>query len=353
MSNIGKWAVGAFALMLVIASVGFFGSTRHPVAAPVHAASSAAYVPSVMFASSGRVEGLTETTEVGAAADGVIKVIYVKEDEFVKKGTILGEIACDDLVPVLQTTQAEADAARQARGRMMRGTREEERRVAARKTAAAKATFEEAKARLRRQRALFKDGEIARSVYDQAVRDLGVTQAEYQAAVRTEQLLAAPPVREDKARADAEVVAAEARVQAVQERIKKCSVTAPIDGTVLRVYARPGESFSTVTPRPLFSLADASGRRIKAEVDERDFEKVTVGQSVIVQADGLNGTRLTGSVSRVSAIMGRKTVYSADPADKSDRDVLEATIDLRENAQSLPIGLRVTVQFLSNTSQKQ
>jgi HlyD family secretion protein len=121
---------------------------------------------------------------------------------------------------------------------------------------------------------------------------------------------------------------------------------------VLRVYARPGESFSTVTPRPLFSLADASGRRVKAEVDERDFGKVTVGQNVIIQADELTGTKLSGSVSRVSAIMGRKTVYSGDPADKSDRDVLEATIDLNDDAQSLPIGLGVTVQFLSNTPGK-
>jgi HlyD family secretion protein len=294
-----------------------------------------ASAPIVVFASAGRVEGLSETTEVGAAADGVLKAIYVKEDEFVKKGTVLGEIACDDLTPVLQTAQAEADAARHSRARLVRGTREEEKRVATRKTAAARATYQEAKARLGRQRALYKDGEIARSVYDQAVRDLGVTQAEYQAAVRTEQLLAAPPVREDKARADAEVVAAEAHVQGAQERLRKCSIIAPIDGTVLRVYARPGESFSTVTPRPLFSLADASGRRVKAEVDERDFGKVAVGQNVIIHADGLNGARLTGSVARVSAIMGRKTVYSGDPADKSDRDVLEVTIDLKDNAQSL------------------
>jgi HlyD family secretion protein len=353
MTSLGKWITGALALVLVVASMGFFGSTRRPVTAPVHAAPSSASAPTVVFASAGRVEGLSETTEVGAAADGVLKAIYVKEDEFVRKGTVLGEIACDDLTPVLQTAKAEADAARHSRARLVRGTREEEKRVATRKTAAARATYQEAKARLGRQRALYKDGEIARSVYDQSVRDLGVAQAEYQAALRTEQLLAAPPVREDKSRADAEVVAAEARVQAVHERIRKCSILAPIDGTVLRVYARPGESFSTVMPRPLFSLADASGRRIKAEVDERDFVKLVVGQNVIIQADGLSGTKLTGSVSRVSAIMGRKTVYSGDPADKSDRDVLEATIDLKENAQSLPIGLRVTVQFLSDSPRKQ
>jgi len=73
-------------------------------------------------------------------------------------------------------------------------------------------------------------------------------------------LLAAPPLQEDKARADAEVLAAEGRARTVQERIGKCSILAPIDGTVLRVYARRGESFSTVTPRTLFSLADTSSR---------------------------------------------------------------------------------------------
>jgi multidrug resistance efflux pump len=302
----------------------------------------------VLFASPGRVEGLSETTQVGAAADGVLKAIYVKEDQFVKKGTVMGEVGCDDLTPVLQTATAEADAARQARVRLLRGARDEEKRVAAEKTAAARATFEEARSRLGMQRALYKDGEISRAAYDQVVRDVGVAKADLQAAVRTQQLLAAPPLQEDKARADAQVLAADGSVQAVQERIKKCSILAPIDGTVLKVYARAGESFSTVTPRPLFSVADASGRRIKAEIDERDFGKVEVGQKVIIQTDGLYGKKFAGNVASISAMMGRKSVYTGDPSDKSDRDILEAVIELQSDARTLPIGLRVTVQFLSN-----
>jgi hypothetical protein len=46
--------------------------------------------------------------------------------------------------------------------------------------------------------------------------------------------------------------------------------------------------------------------------------------------------------------MGRKSVYTGDPSDKSDRDILEAVIDLQDDARPLPIGFRVTVQFLSN-----
>src|SRR6201988_5235680 len=156
------------------------------------------------------------------------------------------------------------------------------------------------------QRALFQKEQVSRATYDQAVRDLGVAEANVQAAVRTEELLAAPPLQEDKARADADVLAAEGRARIVQERIEKCSILAPIDGTVLRVYARRGESFSTVTPRPLFSLADTSSRHIKAEIDERDVDKVTVGQKVVILADALDGKKLNGSVTRISTMMGRK-----------------------------------------------
>jgi len=179
-----------------------------------------------------------------------------------------------------------------------------------------------------------------------------VADANLRAALRTEELVAAPPLEEDAARADADVLAAEGRVRTVQERIGKCTIAAPIDGTVLRVYARRGESFSTVTPRPLFSLADTSTRHIKAEVDERDVDKLSVGQNVIIQADALEGKKLRGSVARISAMMGRKSITTGDPSDKSDRDILEAVIDLDDTSRPLPIGLRVTVQFLSNAHRK-
>lgn len=346
-----RWILGIVAALLVIGGVALFGTSRNRNSVQALGAANNA-VGTVVFASPGRVEGASETTQVGAAADGILKAVYAKEGQFVKRGTLLGEIACDDLQPALQTAMAEADSARQARARLLRGARDEEKKIASEKTAAARATFEEAKSRMNMQRALYQKEQVSRATYDQAVRDLGVADANLQTALRTEELVAAPPLQEDMARADADVLAAEGRVRTVQERIGKCSIVAPIDGTVLRVYARRGESFSTITPRPLFSLADTSTRHIKAEVDERDVDKLSVGQSVIIQADALEGKKLRGSVARISTMMGRKSISTGDPSDKSDRDILEAVIDLEDNSRALPIGLRVTVQFLSNARRK-
>jgi multidrug resistance efflux pump len=351
MSAQRRWALGVAAVLVVIAAVALFGTSRNRDSVQARATPSDT-VGSVAFASPGRVEGASETTQVGAATDGILKAVYVKEGQFVKRGTVLGEIACDDLQPTLQTAMAEAESARLARARLLRGARDEEKKIASEKTAAARATFEEAKSRLNMQSALYQKEQVSRATYDQAVRDLGVADANLRAALGMEELVAAPPLQEDTARADADVLAAEGRVRAAQQRIGKCSIEAPIDGTVLRVYARRGESFSTVAPRPLFGLADTSTRHIKAEVDERDVDKVCVGQNVVIQADALEGKKLRGSVARVSAMMGRKSISTGDPSDKSDRDVLEAVIELADNSRPLPIGLRVTVQFLSNGHRK-
>jgi multidrug resistance efflux pump len=345
-----RWGIGGSAIVLFILAVAFLGTTRNKNSVQARGIPSNSATATVAFASPGRVEGASETTQVGAAADGILKAVHVKEGQFVKRGTLLGEIACDELQAGLQTAVAEADGARQTRTRILRGARDEEKKIATEKTAAARATFDEAKSRLEMQRALYQKEQISRASYDQSVRDLGVADANLRTAVRTEEFLAAPPLQEEKARADADVLAAEGRVRTVQERIGKCSIPAPIDGTILRVYARRGESFSTVTPRPLFSLADTSSRHIKAEIDERDVDKVSVGQKVVIQADALNGKRLNGSVVRISAMMGRKSISTGDPSDKSDRDILEAVIGLEDSTLSLPIGLRVTVQFLTTSS---
>jgi HlyD family secretion protein len=341
-----KRTAAALAVIAAAASAGFLWSSRGATVT-VRAAGERPAPAVLAFASLGRVEGLSETAQVGAATDGILKAIYVNESQFVRKGTLLGKIGCDDLSPMLQGAIADGEAARQSKIRLLRGARDEEKNVAVKKTAAARVTFEQATSNLERQRILYDGGQIARAAYDQALRDWGVAQADFEAAARTEQLLAAPALPEETAKADAEIAAAEAGAQAARERIRKCSIFAPMDGTVLRVYGRVGESFSTVTPRPLFAIADASGRRVKAEVDERDLGKVEIRQKVAVQADGFPGRTFTGTVASISSVIGSKKILSDDPSDQVDRQVVEATVSLENDAQQLPIGLRVTVQFFS------
>ena len=109
---------------------------------------------------------------------------------------------------------------------------------------------------------------------------------------------------------------------------------------------KPGESFSTLVPKPILTMADTSWLRVRAEVDERDVARVFAGQRVVIRADGWQDAGVPARVSRVSSQMGRKTVRTGDPADKGDRDVLEVLVDLDRQDPRLVVGLRVTALFL-------
>jgi multidrug resistance efflux pump len=299
----------------------------------------------VAIASPGRIEAKSDSIEVGAAMDGVIQSILVKEGQSVARGQVLAKLDCRELQSALPVAQAEAESLRQVRERLLRGSREEEREAAAERTAAAKAVLAQASSQAERFRKLAESDEISRSSYDVARRDSGVAEAEYQRAMRNEELVNAGPLPEEVAKADADLQAAEKRVNLSQEKLGKCVIRAPIDATILRVFLRQGESFALAAPRPVLTMADISGRRVLAEVDERDVGKVHIGQTVTVTSEAYAGQRFTGTVTRLAAIMGRKSVVTGDPADKYDRDILEVTADLEPSATALPVGLRATVQF--------
>ncbi len=339
-------AIGAAALCLVGVVVWLMTSSPTVSAMRETSMQRQSDADAVVVACPGRVEGRSDTIAVGAAADGVVQAVHVREGETVAKGTVLAEIGCSDLQSSLAVAQAEAESVRQARARLLRGSRPEEREAATQKTSAARAVVAHTEAEFNRATQLSAAAAISQAALDQARRDNDVAQAQLKEAIRNEELVDAGPTDEDAAKADADVRAADDRIKLAQEKISKCTVVAPVQGTILRVDLRQGESFSTVSPHPLFTIADLSARRVRAEVDERDISKVHVGQKAVLTSEAYPGKHFYGTLGRVASVMGRKTIDTGNPADKSDRDILEALVDLGPNSSALPIGLRVTVQFV-------
>jgi multidrug efflux pump subunit AcrA (membrane-fusion protein) len=153
-----------------------------------HAASASAPAPApgaqaVIAAAEGRVEGNSESVPVAAAIDGVIREVRVKEGQNVHAGDVLAEIGCDDLTAQIRSLEAAAESARQVRVRLLRGSRDEERRAAERQTQAAEALAEEAEKRSRRTNELVKDV-VARADADTAERDFHNTLASLEGRCR-------------------------------------------------------------------------------------------------------------------------------------------------------------------------
>src|SRR5687768_6058913 len=132
----------------------------------------------VILASPGRIEGKSDSVEVGAAIDGVIQTIRVREGQSVKRGQVLADIDCRDLHAALPVVRAELESLVQVRERLVRRSRKEERDGAAQRTVAAKAVAAKDATELERSRLLFKDDLIPRVAVEVAVRDAEVAEAE-------------------------------------------------------------------------------------------------------------------------------------------------------------------------------
>jgi HlyD family secretion protein len=307
--------------------------------------------PEVVLAAPGRVEGQHDVVAVNAGVDGVLATILVQEGQAVAAGDVLATVDRHDLARDLAAARAELESLRQTRIRLLRGARTEARERAAEETAASAAALARVRSRYDRLRPLGDQGVIAAEALEEARRDFEIAEALARAAARGEDLIGAPPLPEEVAKADADVRAAEERVRAADARLGKCTVRAPISGTVLKKYLEAGEAVSTTLPQPILLLGDTSRLRVRAEVDERDVGRVRSGQAVIVRAEAFGEGGYRARVSWVATVMGRKDVRTGDPAEKSDRDVLEVLADLEEGAGELVVGLRVTVQFLKEGGQ--
>lgn len=322
-----------------------------PAAQLESAASKAAASPQsvpVLLAAPARIEGASENINVGAGVDGILAAVLVREGQTVSAGQVLALVDCRDDEARLGEGRAASEIAKQKRERLLRGSRDEERRIAREQELAATAALRLAETQRQRMRGLYATGDVAKERLDLAEKEAAVVEAALRAAQQQQQLVNAAPLPEELARAEAELAEAEARLRTTQARLGKCQLRAPQAGTVLRIHTHPGEAVSTLNPQPVLVLADTSRLYARAEVDERDVGQLVLNQTVLLRADALAGQTCRGRVQQLSQLMGRKHIRSGDPAEKSDRDVLEVLIELAECTPQPPIGLRVTAQFLTD-----
>jgi HlyD family secretion protein len=308
------------------------------VAAATAATGASAAVPRVV--APGRVESISEELDISAEVSGRIAVLLVEEGDRVAAGSVIARLESADYQARLASARAALAVAEAEQLRLLNGARAEERREA--RAAVDQAAASLAQAEREHQRRVRAAEVIAREELDRAASDVEVARARQAGALERARFVEAPARVDEQARAQAAVQQARARVAEAEALLAKTVVRAPLDGTVLRVVRRAGESVSVESPDGghLATVADLSVLRVRADVDERDVARLRVGQRAWVTADAYGDRRFTGKVIRVSEMLGRKNIRSEEPTEKVDTKVLETLIEL-DPGQRLPVGLRV------------
>lgn len=346
-----RWVVFSVALMVAGGAGTFLAGASDVLPAPA-ATAAMATVDGVLAAAPGRVEPLSEEVEVAAEIGGKLKAVLVRTGDVLQTGAVVAELENDAARAKVAVARAQLAHKEAALRRLVSGARPEERAEALARVRQAEAVMRNSKADLERRRALTQRGFTSTEEAERIERSYEVARAEAEVMQQRYALIVSPPREEDVAIASAETELARGQLAEAEARLAMTVIRAPMNGTVLRVHRRVGETVSDLRDTPILTLGDISLLRVRAEIDETDVAKARLGQRAYVTADAFASERFRGEVVQVGPSLGRKRIRTDMPGERLDRNVLEVLIQLDDRGRLLP-GLRVDVFLVAQPGSAQ
>jgi multidrug resistance efflux pump len=320
-----------------------WGIWRHNARAALSVAAASSFASTSLVVAPGRVEPISEEVEIGTEIPGRVEAVLVQEGDGVQRGQVLAVLQRREYEAQLMAAKARLSQAEAELQRLINGARQEERREVWAAVEQAEAVRRNAQVEVQRRQMLLRRGYIAREEVDRARRDLQVAQARFQGARERYAFVTAAAREDERARAQAAVVLAQAQVREAQARLEKSEIRSPLHGTVLRRYVHAGEVVSPEAPQTtLFIVADTTTLRVRADIDETDIGQLQVGLEAYVTADAYGDTKFRGHVVQIGQVLGKKNLYTDEPTERVDTKILETLIEL-DRGQLLVPGLRVDV----------
>ncbi|WP_131829562.1 efflux RND transporter periplasmic adaptor subunit [Teichococcus deserti] len=277
-----------------------------PPARPVQA------IESLGVGALGRVEPASRIRRLGAPGGmNVTRLgrLLVEEGATVTEHQLLAELA-DAPQKDAQTARALAALAEaEARLALTRAAgRAEERRAQQARLAALRAAEESARREADRADRLVPSG--AGGAAEAERRRFAAIRATAEVAEAEAELARLQSPRpEDLSVAEAQRDAARAAHQAAEAEAELSRIRAPLSGTVLHLYARPGDLLGN---DGLLDMADLTRIDVVADVYETDLPRLRLGQRAEIQIPG-SATRLDATLREIGWQVRRTTQAGTDP----------------------------------------
>jgi HlyD family secretion protein len=319
----GLALLGCLALTLASCRVG--STSAEPAPAPEEGAEGGAAARAQVTAL-GRLEPGDGVVDLGGVTGERVTRLAVHENDLVVAGQELGELESHaELRAELEVQRALVAEAtvglRRAREFGPLEIRAQEAEVRRLESELALAASELRRAQTLGREQVITEQELERR---QIVRDTSEEAARHAAAVLERER---QRVRIEEAEAAARLAVAEAREAALEARLERSVLRAPVAGQVVKIFVYPGEA---VGAEPVLQIAESSRMTAVAEVYETDAALVRVGQPARISSPAL-GQELDGVVERVGSIIFKNDVLGLDPTARTDSRVVEVRIRLADS----------------------
>ncbi len=297
----------------------------------------------------GRIEPRGGEIRIGALVSGRIAEVIVQMNDRVVAGDLLVRIDDDEAQAKLAAAESEAGVRKRERDAETVGRLAQDRRAAEDAVAAADRSLYQARrdldrALVGRRAGTAADDEVART--RAAVAAAREKTDQERLGLRRTQATSGMPL---PTRLESSLATARAELLQIETAIERSRLRAAADGTILQVAARLGETAVPSPEQPLIIMGDLSGLRVRAEVEERDVNKVRLGQKAVLRSDAYPGRDFAGTVTTIGQSLAPPRLPSRGPRRPTDVDALEVLIDVEAAASLLP-GMRTDVFFVPDTT---
>ena len=255
-------------------------------------------------------QGTFEATEIVVSSEATGKILYFEAEEgnLVEAGQLVGAI--DSLQLHLQRKQLMAQ-----QSALLNSRPDVKKQVSSLREQIAKQ-----KSELRRVENMLRDGAATQKQDDDISAHIRVLEGQLEATLST--------LGKNTASINDNSAALEAQIAALDDRIAKCHIVSPSNGTVLVKYAEAGE-LATVG-KPLMKIANLEKIYLRAYITAAQLTDLQLGQTVTVFAD-------QGEEDRRS--YEGKVTWIADKAEFTPK-----TIQTRDERANLVYAIKIAVK---------
>src|SRR6516164_9818811 len=288
------------------------------------------------------IVGVVRATEVRVEPEviGQLVSIAVEKGAHVRAGDVLAKLSAVELTAQVDQVRAAVASATANRDNVYAGVRREQVDSLKAQIAKANARLEYMQAQLKRTSTLASQNFESQQALDQAENDAASARADVAKAQANYDAAVAGPTREERAIADAQVLAASAAVAVLERRLEKTILHAPADGVVSVIAAEVGEN---IRAGQSILMVEASGKQwLSFNVREDHLSGLAVGETIGVARNGADGA-FKSIVTELRPLGAFATWQAERVIGDHDRNTLRLRVDPKVEPAGLEPGMTVWI----------
>ena len=217
------------------------------------------------------------TTQLASEVDGRVDALLFQEGQYVRKGTPLVKIRIEPLILQRNLAKAEKKLVEARLEELNTGTRPETIEAAKSAVVQSKARVRLADNELKRIKKLYKDGVLSLDEFDKADAQAQAAQAELEEKRSMLNELIAGPRAEKIKQEEANLKAAVARIEMIQDNINRATLFAPFNGYIIKKETEVGQWLEQGDPA--LSMIRSKPLKVEVHVPQFQFNLIEIGST--------------------------------------------------------------------------